>query len=267
MEIPLFLALVSLTACAGIGLVSGFLGIGGGILFVPLFTWFGCRAGLDDVTAIKQAMATSLLLASLTALSGWLVHRRSGTDRDAAAVPLAAGVAAGAFAGARLSAAHLGESLYPLFGAALVVAAVVMFLRRERGRDDPLPAGAVAAAMGLPIGFVSAVVGLGGAVFTGLVFSGILGHPVRRVAAATSLAQVFGGTLGWIGFAVGGAGAATRAPLSLGYVSVPAALLALALTWPAARLGARLTHRAAPLWARTVYALVLVGLGIRFLVR
>lgn len=267
MEIPLDLAIVALAACAAIGFVSGFLGIGGGILFVPLFTWFGCRAGLGDLTAFKQAMGTSLLLASLTALSGWLVHRRAGVGRDRAAAPLAAGVAAGAFAGASFSSRLLGESLYPLFGAALLLAAAVMFLRRERGRDDPLPVGAKAALIGLPIGFVSAAVGLGGAVFTGLVFSGILGHPVRRVAAATSLAQVFGGTLGWIGFAAGGIGVVGRAPLSLGYVSVPAALLALALTWPAARFGARLTHRTAPLWARAVYALVLVGLGARFLFR
>ena len=266
MDLPTALVLVSLAACFGIGIVSGFLGIGGGILFIPLFHFVGVRAGLDDVTALKQAMATSLFVASITAFSGWLVHRKAGrTGGDRSAVPLALGVAAGAFLGASVSAEWLGESLRPLFGSALLVAASVMFLRRERDDAGALPAGALAAAVGLPIGFVSSSVGLGGAVFTGFVFSGLLGHPVRRVAAATSLAQVFGGTLGWIGFAWRGLGVVGRAPGSLGYVCLVAGAVIVAVSWPAARLGARLTHRTAPLWARGIYAAVLVLLAAKYL--
>jgi uncharacterized membrane protein YfcA len=263
-DLPIPLALAALAACAVIGLVSGFLGIGGGVLFIPLFRFVGVRAGLDDVTALKQAMATSLLVASITALSGWLVHRRRGRAGDPSAVPLAAGVAAGAFLGATLSSEWLGASLKPLFGGALLLAAAVMFLRRERDGEGGMPTGARAALVGLPIGFVSAMVGLGGAVFTGFVFVGLLGRPVKRVAAATSLAQVFGGTLGWIGWARGGLGVTGLAPGSLGYVCLPAAAAVLVLSWPAARVGARFTHRTAPLWARAIYAAVLLALAVRF---
>jgi hypothetical protein len=264
-DIPVLLVLAALIACAGIGALSGFLGIGGGILFIPLFTAVGRACGLTATVAIKQAMGTSLLVASLTALSGWFVHRRAERKDDRFAVPLAAGVAGGALAGATVSARFLGTSLYPLFGGALLIGAVLMLARRERGREGPLPRGVGALLLGLPIGFASSLVGLGGAVFTGFLFSGLLGHPIRRVAAATSLAQVFGGTLGWIGSIGGGWGAAGTAPLSLGYVSFPAAALAIACSWPAARLGARLTHRTAPLWARIAYAVLLTILAVRFL--
>jgi len=243
---------VALIALAGIGLLSGYLGIGGGFLLIPLLTWVGRRAGLDPVVAIKQAMGTALLISSLTALSGYLVHRRKAVDPPATRVPLAIAVGAGAFLGASTSARLLGEDLYPVFAGALVLSAGLMLLRAKREREGPLPGAVPAALIGLPLGYAAALVGLGGAVFTGIVFGAILGYPIRRIAAATSLAQFLGGTLGWIGFALA----------SLDFVSFPAAAIALLVTLPCARLGARFTHVTPPLWLRIAYAALLVALGV-----
>jgi len=267
MELSVPLVGATLAALAAIGFVSGFLGIGGGVLLIPLLTSVGRQAGLTDEAAIKQAMGTALFISSLTALSGHLVHRRRSAVPAPAHVPLAIAVAAGAFAGARTASELLEESLYPLFGVALLLAAAGFLLRRDRGRQDDLPGPVAGVAVGLPIGFSAAAVGLGGAVFTGLVFSGILGYPVRRVAAATSLAQALGGAAGWIGFALASPGAMTVAPMSLGWVHLPTGIVALLLTWPAARWGARVTHLTAPLLLRAVYAAVLAVLSLGFLLR
>jgi uncharacterized membrane protein YfcA len=256
-DLPLHLILLGLAACAGIGALSGFLGIGGGFLFIPLLTYFAYRVGYDDVAAIRTAMGTTLVISSLTALSGYLVHRRAGGGAERTRWPLAAGVAAGAFFGGSTAARLLEGALYPMFGAALVLAAILFATRREDGRGDPMPGGAVALLLGLPIGYVAALVGLGGAVFTGLVFSGILGYPVRRVAAATSLAQFCGAALGAVAFAYA----------DPGYVNLPVALAALAVAWPAARFGARYTHRTAPRGVRLVYAAALLLLAARFIFR
>ena len=160
---------------------------------------------------------------------------------------------AGALLGASTSARLLGDELYPVFAAVLVLSAGLMLVRAKRERTGPMPGGVVAVAIGVPLGYGAALVGLGGAVFTGIVFGAFLGYPIRRVAAATSLAQFLGGTLGWIGFALA----------SLEYVHFFLGGLALVVALPCARLGARFTHTSPPLWLRLAYAALLVGLGVR----
>jgi len=246
---------VALFGFAGIGALSGYLGIGGGFLLIPLLTWVGESAGLDREAAIKQAMGTTLLISSLTAASGYLVHRKKAFDPPSSRVPLALAVGVGAFVGASVSARLLGEELYAVFGGVLVASAGLMLVRAKREREGPMPGPVAAVAVGLPLGFGAALVGLGGAVFTGLVLGAFLGYPIRRVAPATALAQFCGGTLGWIGFLLGDAR----------YVSFPGAAVALLITIPTARLGARLTHVSPPLWLRGAYAALLVGLGLRMI--
>lgn len=198
-------------------------------------------------------MGTTLLISSLTAASGYLVHRKKTDDPPVTRWPLALAVGAGAFVGASVSARVLGEELYPFFGGVLVASAGLMLNRAKRERGGPLPGPVAAVILGLPLGFGAAIVGLGGAVFTGLVLGAFLGYPIRRIAVVTALAQILGGTLGWVGFLLG----------DPSYVSFTGAGIALLVTIPAARLGARLTHASPPFWLRIAYAALLVGLGVR----
>jgi uncharacterized protein len=264
-ELSLLLVAGALVALAGIAVLSGFIGIGGGVLIIPLLTYVGIEAGLGDVAALTQAKATSLLISGLTALSGFLVHRRSAEPGDSR-IPLAIAVSIGGFAGARVG-VTLGEEAFPLFGGAIVIAAIGMLLRRERGTEAPLPSGAYAVALGLPIGFAATIMGLGGALFTGFVLSGILGFPVKRVAAATSLANFCGGMVGWIVYAMGSDSMPEVAPLSVGYVHLPTAAIALLVTLPLVRIGARWTHRMRALWPRLVFAAILLALAVKFFLR
>lgn len=87
-------------ALAGVGvlagLYSGFLGLGGGFVIVPVLTrWFG----MD----IKQAIGTSLTAVALLAIPGTIAHAYLGhIDWELAAL-LTLGVVPGALIGARLT--------------------------------------------------------------------------------------------------------------------------------------------------------------------
>lgn len=82
-----------LAAGAGVGVLTGFLGVGGGFLIVPALVFF---AGLG----MKEAIGTSLLVITLNCIAGLAGHLRHGAFdlRLAALVTLfaVAGVAAGA---------------------------------------------------------------------------------------------------------------------------------------------------------------------------
>jgi uncharacterized membrane protein YfcA len=89
---PWRLVLIGLAA----GLLSGLLGIGGGVLMVPAFIgWVRL--------AIKEAVATSLLCVGVLAIPGTITHTILGNVDWAFAIPLCIGVVPGAQVGAHLA--------------------------------------------------------------------------------------------------------------------------------------------------------------------
>jgi len=114
-----------LTVAAGlfVGLASGVLGIGGGILLVPLMT---LGFGLTQ----QVAQGTSLAAVIPTAAVGAVTHDRRGTVLRRPALYMGAGSALGAVVGA-LVAIHLPrEILARAFGVILLFAAYRLWPRK-----------------------------------------------------------------------------------------------------------------------------------------
>jgi uncharacterized protein len=109
-----------LLAGFAVGLLTGFFGVGGGFMIVPVLTlWFG--------TGFRRAVATSLVIITFTGLVALASHFVAGSEIDAGvtlalALPTAVGAFLGARVSARLPAALLGRAF------AAVVCAVALFL-------------------------------------------------------------------------------------------------------------------------------------------
>ena len=103
-----------------VGLLTGFFGVGGGFVIVPVLTlWFGL--------AFRRAVATSLVIITLTGLAALASHLITGARPDlpitaALAASTALGALLGTLVGQRLPQAALGR------GFALVVTSVAVFL-------------------------------------------------------------------------------------------------------------------------------------------
>ncbi|NOY45510.1 MAG: sulfite exporter TauE/SafE family protein [Deltaproteobacteria bacterium] len=109
-----WVATIPLMAFAG-GL-AGLLGVGGGLLKVPLMV-LACRI------PIKVAVGTSSLMVGLTALTGLLGHAAAGHFAPALALPLAIGGFLGAQMGSRVSVRVDKRHLKRALGVVLVVIA------------------------------------------------------------------------------------------------------------------------------------------------
>jgi uncharacterized membrane protein YfcA len=113
--------LITLLGGAGVGALTGFLGVGGGFLIVPALVML---VGMP----IHQAVGTSLIVIAMNSLAGLLGHLEVGAmDMSVVAIFVVAGLA-GVFSGTRLTRIlrpdHLraGFALFVmLLGAALLV--------------------------------------------------------------------------------------------------------------------------------------------------
>jgi len=102
----------------GAGGLSGLLGIGGGVLMVPLFTtWVRL--------SIKEALATSLVCVGVLAIPGMITHAALGHIDWLFALPLCVGVVPGARLGAHLTIRSSDRTVRILVGVVLGVIALV----------------------------------------------------------------------------------------------------------------------------------------------
>ena len=107
-------------AGVGVGFLTGFFGVGGGFLIVPALT-----AGLG--MSMRFAIASSLVIITLTALAGLASHMAAGVQLDVAVTALlASSTAAGALLGSSLGRRLPQQMLARAF--AVVVTALAAFL-------------------------------------------------------------------------------------------------------------------------------------------
>ena len=114
------------------GVLAGFFGVGGGILFVPTLVGLGLSQ-LD-------AEATSLLAILPTVAAGTWRQRRYGNVRWQSAVVLGGSSIAGVAAGVQIATALPEDTLRRLFAVLLLgVAAQLAWRARRSQRPSPYP--------------------------------------------------------------------------------------------------------------------------------
>ncbi len=109
----------SVVAGASVGLVTGFLGVGGGFLVVPALIAF---AGLD----MREAVGTSLLVIAINSAAGFIGHLGGGHLDVSLIAALTVAAIAGALVGERFARRVSTSKLRRGFGLVVVGVAVVL---------------------------------------------------------------------------------------------------------------------------------------------
>lgn len=261
--IPLVLGLVATGAIAGI--LSGLLGVGGGIVVVPVLFWVFKFLGYPAELGMQVAVGTSLLTVAITALSAAKSHHTRGSVDLAILRRWWPFMAVGALCGGAIAGLVKGPMLMLVFGTVALLVAWNMALPRTRILAPALPERRGAQpALAAAIGFVSSMMGIG---------SGTLGVPLmtafsvpvhRAVGTAAALGLVVG-SAGALAMLVTGFGVAGRPPLSVGYINLIAVALILPLSVGCAPYGTRLAHALDPVWIKRAFAVFLGATSLRML--
>ncbi|WP_119418704.1 sulfite exporter TauE/SafE family protein [Desertibaculum subflavum] len=259
-----WLGLTLVVTGAVTGLLAGLLGVGGGIIIVPVIIEIHRRHGMDIPTATLFAIGTSQAAMVAASVLAALAHRRGlGIDREvlrAWTAPVLAGAVAGVAA-----APFVPATLLILI---FVSVALAMSLQLGTGGRWMLRGGLARGVAGAPVPFLvgglSAALGLGAGTLgvPALTFYGV---PLRRSVGAASVLAAMVATVAMAGFIAAGWSAPAAAAGALGYVEIlPAAILtvgALAL----APIGARLANHLPVRRLQVAFALILVVVAARML--
>ena len=247
-----------------VGFLAGLLGIGGGMVMVPMLVFVFTAKGFPAEHMMHLALATALATIAFTSLSSVRAHHRHGGVDWAVARSMAPGIVAGSLAAALVAGFIPTRPLAIFFTGFMFYAAAQMFVQIKPRPARELPGRAGLFTAGAGIGAISSVLAAGGA-FLSIPFLAWCDLPLKRAigtAAANGFPIAVAGTAGYV---LQGMRVANLPQWSLGYVYLPALLLIVAASMPMAPLGARLAHRLPVKHLRVVFALMLFALGLRML--
>lgn len=259
----LTLAALLLAAGAVAGVTAGLLGVGGGIVLVPVLWHLFTGLGVDEAIRMHLAVGTSLVTIVATSASSVRAHHRRGAVDLALLRSWGPWIFLGVLAGTVLASYARGPVLTLVFASVALVVALYMGLARQEWRlANRLPEGAPKAALAGAIGTISAMMGIGGGTL-GVPILTLCGYPIHRAVGTAAAIGFIIGVPGAAGFAVSGWGTPDLPPLSAGYVN----LLGFALIFPTSTLlapyGARLAHSLNTRVLRRVFAVFLGVTAVR----
>jgi uncharacterized protein len=262
--IPQVLAMLATGVFAGF--LGGLLGVGGGIVIVPVLEYALQFVGVPAEQRMHVAVATSLATIIPTSISSARAHRKRGALDTQIARAWGPAILIGALVGGLLAARAPLWVLTTVFGGVALIVAVKMALPLDHVRwCDQVPRGVGGALLAAIIGGVSAMMGIGSGTISVPTMT-LLGTPVHRAvgtAAFFGLLVSIPGTLAYM--------LATPQPalstLSVGLVSLFGVALIAPGAWLAAPAGVRAAHRLSPRHLSFAFGMFLMLVAARMLYR
>jgi len=256
---PLVAEMLTLGAFAGF--LAGLLGIGGGMLMVPFVTYLVSSHGVEPAHAVKMAIATSMSTILFTSVSSLRAHHKRGAVRWDLVRGIAPGIVVGSLlAGAAAFAVIKGTLLAVLFAVFVAFSATQLLLDRKPAASRSMPRWPGQAAVGSLIGFLSGLLGAGGA-FISVPFMTWCNVPIHNAVATSAALGLPIALASTVGYVIGGFSLPPALPGAVGYLYLPALLLIASTSVLTAPLGARLAHAMDVARLKKVFALMLYGLA------
>jgi uncharacterized protein len=241
------------------GVLSGLLGVGGGLVVVPgLFFLFSLMHMPSDIL-MHMAAGTSLAVMIVTSARSLQAHLKRKVAFWPVYRKLVFGVIIGTVVGSIVAHWLKSQVLSLLFGLFVLVAAIRSWLGKEEEVSDKdlkrgLPNLWVMNAMGLLIGAKSGLLGVGGAAIT-IPFLTYCRIALREAVVVSAAVGVTVSIVGMFAFMANGWNVVDLPAHSLGYVYWPAWFPVAGATMITAPLGARLSHTLPVITLQKIFAI------------
>ena len=258
--------LIYLLTGAFVGFFAGLLGIGGGLIIVPVLISLFTAQDFPAGRIIHLALGTTMATIIFTSAASLRTHHRHGAVNWPIVQNITPGILLGTLGGATLAGSMTGQVLSLIFVIFIFYAATQMLLQFRPSPMFRLPGRIGLFLAGNAIGALSSLVAIGGGLLSVpfLTLCNVKLQHAIGTAAAIGFPIALAGTAGYV--ANGMLQAEILPEFCLGYVYLPALFWLAAASMLTAPLGAKLTHSTKTAILRTIFVVLLYGLGIRMLI-
>ena len=261
-----FILLMVLTAFP-VGFFAGLFGIGGGLITVPFLFFIFDSLNINQDYLMHLAVGTSFAIIIPTSLISVLTHKKHGSVDFSVIKNYAIFVIIGVLSGTMFAAILHTKSLLLFF--TVIVYLLGAYLLNLRDKKNKLKTNfnlLPRVLLGFVSGFISATMGIGGAVMNVPILR-YFGYPINKaIGSAAAIGSVIS-LFGAIGFLITGSYLKTDLPLSIGFINIPAFLIFIPITMVMARVGANTVQKIDKSKLQRFFGIFLYLVGTVFLYR
>lgn len=251
---------------AFVGFFAGLLGIGGGMTMVPMLVFLFTAQNFPETHVIRIALATAMATILFTSIASLRTHHLHNAVHWPAVRAMTPGIVVGALLGTILAGQLPTEWLAIFFAVFVYYAATQMVLNIKPRASRQLPGKLAMSVAGAVIGGISSLVAAGGAVLT-VPFLAMCNVGLRQAIGTSAAAGFPIAVAATLGYVLSGLRASGLPSYSVGFVYLPALAWLVVGTVLTAPMGARTTHRTPVGTLRMIFAVLLLILATRMLVR
>ncbi len=248
-------------ACLGclVGLLAGILGLGGGIVIVPILVYTLPLFGVAEQVQ-HLALGTSMASIVFTSLSSVTAHHRRGSVLWGIVAKFTPGSVLGTVLGGTVAVHMPTKFLMGVFTLFLFCVGVQMFRDAKPKASRHLPSTPALLAVGGAIGLFSSFVGISGGsqIIPFLTFCNV---PLRQAIGTSAALGMPIALFGSLSYMLNGWSTPGLPPWSLGYVYLPAVAGLSAVSMCVAPWGAKLAHLLPVPRLKRLFALLLFVLA------
>ncbi|MDR1360502.1 MAG: sulfite exporter TauE/SafE family protein [Deltaproteobacteria bacterium] len=245
------------------GLLAGLLGIGGGVVMVPILLYCLPLQGINEHVNLL-ALGTSMASIIFTSLASVRVHNGRKSVLWPVVLRLSPGLAAGTLLGGSVVVLLPGRLLSAIFAVFLFSVACQLLLDVSPRASRRLPGTAGLAGVGAGIGFFSSFVGIGGGTLI-IPFLVWCNTPMREAVGTSAGASFPIALAGSLAYLVQGWAVPDTPPYCLGFIYLPAFLGLVGASMLTAPLGAKLAYKVPARGLKRFFALFLVCIAANIL--
>ncbi len=233
-----------------LAIIFSMLGLGGAMLYIPVFHWFGY-----DFKSV--AIPTGLLLNGITALSAAIFYLRAKMVDVKGAVPLIISSFIGAPVGAYFTQLVPTDTLIILFAFSMVFAGGRMLMVAGRPDKETMMAPHLRTTLmglgGFFIGFIAGLLGVGGG-FLFMPMMMAMGYKTKQAAATSAFVVIFSSFSGFAGH------------LAEGHYEWPLMIATTVAVIIGSQIGAKvMKEKMKARWIKQMFAVVLLGVAVKLL--
>ncbi|MBF0529131.1 MAG: sulfite exporter TauE/SafE family protein [Deltaproteobacteria bacterium] len=239
------------------GLLAGLLGVGGGVVVVPIVFFSLSAQNLPPEYIMQIALGTSLGTIAFTSVSSFRAHNAYGAVIWDIVKRITPGILIGTFLGTWVATRLPPWFLKVFFTIFIYYVALQMLMNYKPKPNRHLPGLPGMSGVGGVIGIVSSLVGIGGATLS-VPFMTWCNVPVHQAIGTSSAIGFPIAVAGTIGYIINGWNAPGLPLYSLGYVFLPALFSVALVSMLVAPYGARLSQRLPVSTLKKIFAFFLI---------